>query len=538
MATIIPVHGTFATGPEEGSDWWQRGSVFEQDIRKYVEPEHGHLHFQPHVWDGANSELSRRAASNELRGRITELNKVGESYCLIGHSHGGSVVARSVFDLSSDKATARGLSRWITIGTPFINMAKRKLLISRLGLFGKTLYLTSFLLCMWVAALYIYGNANPGYARKLARREDLNVAWNADLLIKLVLIAIIWSLPFLLVHLGFWLVERRKMGLYSKRRWRRFSLWAGTRWTGLSHAADEAIQGLKAAPRIAFPIFSDRFLVAPLSLFTVFASPPLLAIGLSWSLFGQEGAAGTGSVFQPPQSFGPENPFSAIAIIFGRLSAGFGKILRRDDIDILEQFLGSRDNGMGAPLLAAATLVLAFVVLALLLLAMIGVISRLLSLVLCRTLDRVTWAQLRQSVYGNDTIGEIATGADAQPMWYDHRPPPLAPELSQEVNEYADLAAARSVPKLRNAVQTLAFSEQERAKSDLLGDYLNWEELIHTAYFAVPRFRMLVAYAIAHSPGFRPSAAFKSHPDYELVARWYDEIQPKSVATSWPSRTW
>ena len=40
---------------------------------------------------------------------------------------------------------------------------------------------------------------------------------------------------------------------------------------------------------------------------------------------------------------------------------------------------------------------------------------------------------------------------------------------------------------------------------------------------------MLVAYAIANAPGFRPSAAFKSNPDYELVARWYEEIQPKTA---------
>ena len=42
---------------------------------------------------------------------------------------------------------------------------------------------------------------------------------------------------------------------------------------------------------------------------------------------------------------------------------------------------------------------------------------------------------------------------------------------------------------------------------------------------------MLVAYAIAQAEGFRPSTAFKSHPDYALVARWYEEIQPKSAAS-------
>jgi hypothetical protein len=529
MATIITVHGTFATGVEDGSDWWQRGSAFEQDIRKFVETQDGVLDFQPHIWDGANSELSRRAAANSLKVRMQDLNKRGESYCVVGHSHGGSVVARAVFDLCADKATTKALSRWITIGTPFIEMTKRKLLLSRLGLFGKTLYLTCFLLCMWAAALFIYSAATPGYVRKVTRREDINVQWDGSLVVKLCLMTIIAFLPFLLAHLGFWIVELRKMRIHSKKRWKAFALWAGPRWAGLWHIADEAMQGLKAAPRIAFPIFSDRFLVAPLSLATVFVSPPLLALVLSWMLHGQQGMASE-SMMSPVSPFGPENPFSAIGIIFERLSGAYDLLFRPADVDTMSSVFRSPSTTVWARLLAAGTLLLAFVLLALLLLGMISIISRLLSIVLSRTLDRVTWAQLRQSVFGNDTIGELAAGADARPMWYSYSPPPLPTELGQELTEHANLAAARSVPKMRTAVQVLAFSEEERAKSDLLSEYLTWEELIHTSYFSVPRFRMLVAYAIAHSEGFRPSPAFKSHPDYELVARWYEEIQPKPIA--------
>ena len=51
--------------------------------------------------------------------------------------------------------------------------------------------------------------------------------------------------------------------------------------------------------------------------------------------------------------------------------------------------------------------------------------------------------------------------------------------------------------------------------------------MIHCSYFSVPRFRMLVAYAIANSEGFRPTQAFMNHPDYDLVASWYEEINPK-----------
>jgi hypothetical protein len=40
---------------------------------------------------------------------------------------------------------------------------------------------------------------------------------------------------------------------------------------------------------------------------------------------------------------------------------------------------------------------------------------------------------------------------------------------------------------------------------------------------------MLVAYAMAHSEGFRPTEAFKSHPEYSLVADWYEARKPKAA---------
>src|SRR5262245_62668225 len=53
VATIITVHGTNASGPEEGIKWWQKGSEFEKHIHELVESEDGsHLTFQPHIWAG------------------------------------------------------------------------------------------------------------------------------------------------------------------------------------------------------------------------------------------------------------------------------------------------------------------------------------------------------------------------------------------------------------------------------------------------------------------------------------------------------
>ena len=59
---------------------------------------------------------------------------------------------------------------------------------------------------------------------------------------------------------------------------------------------------------------------------------------------------------------------------------------------------------------------------------------------------------------------------------------------------------------------------------------LTWSELVHMSYFNVPEFRKLVAYVIANSDGFGPSIVFRNEPDYETVAHWYEEIQPKNVS--------
>ena len=157
-------------------------------------------------------------------------------------------------------------------------------------------------------------------------------------------------------------------------------------------------------------------------------------------------------------------------------------------------------------------------------------LSARLSAVLSRQFDRITWHQIRQSAYGNDSIGEVAVGAADRPVWAGSSPAPLPDELSEEVSALADAAAAQSVSKLRRAVQLLAFSEGDQKKSDLLAEYLTWDELIHTAYFKVARFRKLVAFAIAHSPGFRPSEKFKSDPDFATVARWCDQVQLKQAS--------
>ena len=98
--------------------------------------------------------------------------------------------------------------------------------------------------------------------------------------------------------------------------------------------------------------------------------------------------------------------------------------------------------------------------------------------------------------------------------------------LAREISDLSNQSAATTLVKFREGINRLGLAKDKEARTFFFSEYLTWDELIHCSYFSVPRFRMLVAYALAHSPGFRPSAVLMSHTDYELVARWYKEIKP------------
>jgi hypothetical protein len=91
---------------------------------------------------GLTAKIPRRAAGYALFERITELEKKSERYCLIGHSHGGSVILSALTFSTYRRRFLSGLSRWVTIGTPFIAFARRPVLFFRLGVKARIAYIT------------------------------------------------------------------------------------------------------------------------------------------------------------------------------------------------------------------------------------------------------------------------------------------------------------------------------------------------------------------------------------------------------------
>jgi hypothetical protein len=268
------------------------------------------------------------------------------------------------------------------------------------------------------------------------------------------------------------------------------------KWLSLRHEADEAIEGLRSLPRVQFQIFSRELIARTAASFAVVLAPALLLTTIVWA-----GGTEIDPLF---------NPFANTLTSLTSLA---------------------RDIAPGLD-----PLVTHFTVLPLLLCSLTAILvllfergGYLAGIKLSRFLDRMTWYHLRQSAFGNDTSGELGIAASDKAPWINESRATLPDQIGTELSEYANRAAAQAVAKLRTAIQVLAFSEERESRSDLIADYLTWDELIHTAYFKVPRFRKLVCYAIAHSPGFKPSEMFKTDPDYVLMGAWYEDVRSRPI---------
>jgi hypothetical protein len=251
---------------------------------------------------------------------------------------------------------------------------------------------------------------------------------------------------------------------------------------------------------VQVPIFPDRFFVAPLSSVAVVLSPLLLILAIPVIIPGHA----------PGDGF-----FDAIPWML----AVFDDAIPRLPFVYLKNAIV-----FSIGVLVMCTLAIIAVLIA-------ESIALRLSRVSAFVFDRLTWHQLRQSAFGNDTVGEVGVSASSMAPWSRHNPPFLPATLNDELSALSDRAAAESLSKLRTALQFLAFSEEDQSKSNLLAEYLSWDELVHTAYFKVPRFRKLVCYAIAHSPGFRPTKGFESDHDYPLLGTWYKELEMATLLT-------
>ncbi len=270
MATIITVHGTFAAptpaapdgGPAAELQWWETGSAFEKELRELVDPRDGELNFVPLPWAGDNSEVERRAAADRLTKTMRELEAKSEPYCIIGHSHGGTIVSDALLNNAARRRPLANLKRWITVGTPFLKLRKELWLLTRLSLMRKVIFVASMMLLLM---FLVYVVATQVGGEKSLFGSTFPRVW--------IFTGLLASLPALIFYLVLRWLDARGMPSYHRRTARRAATSFAPRWLPLSHPDDEAIQGLSLLPDARLDFFSKSFAVSSITLLSVITLP-------------------------------------------------------------------------------------------------------------------------------------------------------------------------------------------------------------------------------------------------------------------------
>jgi hypothetical protein len=515
VGTIIAVHGTGvgANGPPDGNAWWQAEGILHKDLNNLIISTRGDLVFESLVWDGKNSETSRYNAGEQLYARICQLEVSGQDYCLIGHSHGGSVLQHALQLASFRKRDLGSLRQWITVGTPFIEIRKRFLLFSRLGDRAQ-------------AAYFIFAYCVIAYLAFLI--SVLLTSASVDNRIMDMLFCVLGAMVLAAVYIGLRSFQPSRLKLLGSQASSAFRFDLAKKWLPLWHADDEAMQGLRLVKEIRLSPFDPRFAVPMLS----FLSLPILLVIMFWisnrvdySLFADPIAKWVG--FHPTpetnidgfQRFA-RNTLSLVAFPSRYLFQWFQAIGLEPGQHVWFNHSLVMLTLVVSVLIGAAAFWLVSIVLTVLFAALAMSISRILSSIF----NFFTNQQIIKLSLGGDALGASAISAQSSPSWTSISGNRLPEALSEEITAVSNLAAAQSIGKFRAALSTVVFSEQTSDVGELVANYLTWHELIHTNYFRAAGFRKLMAYAISQNEGFAVTDEFKQNPDYKVVAEWYDTL--------------
>jgi hypothetical protein len=506
MSKLILVHGTFATGPETGERWWQKESVFEKEMRLYLRSERGELEFDRIVWDGQNTESARRLAALDINRALAACEAAeGRNEvpcCIIGHSHGGSAIAAALLSAAGNGYHYNSLKRWITVASPFICLSRSRLLFSRLRQMGKAAYLV---MVIWAA---------------LALLASITQFYSGDPLIAIAFIVLFAVMPVAVAYAAMLFVTARRFRQFNPKWLSAFDERFGGRWLGLWHQDDEAIGGLRSLARTDVPLFGSRFAVPIISALAIYVMPVALLIALSSSeLMHEVLRYGIGRFGFAPY----ENIAEGYTLIGDGHNWGINfNLLATTAYEEFKAFV-PLDGAILAPLFLVIVVPLAMFAVSLVIVAAMAALAGLISRGISILLNGLAMQQIRQFALGGNVVGESATGAEPFPVALKQRFPPLPDELAALITATSDDAAAKAIGKFRSMIGLFAFAPQPLDPLSLV-DKFSWNELIHTTYFDVPEFRLLLAYCVSQCEGFSASDKLRTHPDLERVQIWYNAV--------------
>lgn len=294
VAIIITVHGTNDTAPsDEGEQWWQLGSAFQDRLLARCVARGEDPIVRPFRWDGANSDVARRRAGARLAGIVRRAIRQAETVSLVGHSHGGNVIAYALEDPELASAYRHGALRVVSVGTPFFAGRPRR--VSIVNEIARRTILSLVLLLLLAVGMVLSGasamfvppesdsasvldeiriiaqeiamvgrqgvddlerlaqeQAGPELAAQITGVLDLArfLLPALQFLVNqpgLLMIACVAGL-FATHARGLYWLARRALTWLRTARMRRENTRAGA-WTAIAHPADEAIALLTATPR-------------------------------------------------------------------------------------------------------------------------------------------------------------------------------------------------------------------------------------------------------------------------------------------------
>lgn len=335
------------------------------------------------------------------------------------------------------------LSKWITVGTPFIRTRPAKFGLSHFNTIGKIIAVTTASITTILLLAPLILAFSPGIDQS-----------------SLLLMMILSSISFVFVLLSaIWLYRRET----EKTRLRHASATIDffeqqfvNRWVGFCAENDEALGGLVSAATASVPIFKPIGINGGLmKAFDLVAFLTVIVIAIIGVIY---------NVFDLADSIAEEDLYGDI--IF-------------DDTTI--------------PALAAFLLVpwlggLSFGLFYLIYRIIARAASIGLSTHLSRILNSFSTKQLRLSCYGMDIPSEIVGAVHSFPIRSNARDTSLPSEIEEQLRQFANAGGSSTLAKMRKSFVAAPAAAGNSSIFLSMANEITWDELIHTAYFKVELF--------------------------------------------------
>lgn len=490
MPTVfVTVHGTGDSAPALSKDeakWWEPRSKFCEAL---IERADGNARIESFVWSGKNDELERRRAARRLYENLSSFNDV--DVVVVGHSHGGSVVHEALNIAASRNQSLPRLVRWITVGTPFIKMRRKRFAFNRLNLVGQ-----AALACALPVAIGFLISVPSTFA--VFMRDGLYLAqpgigYGVALACLLAII-----LPEEIRS------QRRASPRFAQQIVTRF----GERWRGCVSRHDEATNGLEGLPRLSMRVFGRdslrtaiRFSIAAifignLLISTIAGNSPIETL-LPLGIYDLHMIDLSQTDFLTWYRSIPSTlTYDAVAAIDQYAKDNFGSgLFPQSETDGYSAFVDFTFGPIIALFWTFLHMIAAMFIAQILLARTIGEAT-------ASFLNGAMRSAILKVAYGNSNIEATATGSSDTPFKDAATAMRLPERVDAELLAYAKAHAAETISGFRQELFDETFARRDGGLLvEALLQKLSWRELVHTAYFRVDESRAYIANLAAGTPG-------------------------------------